>query len=445
MGAKASLLVLFVLCVIFAIARSDRALTSAAGRDIEEITFWNGFTGPDGRVMLGLVREFNQTDGAAARVTMQRIPWATYYNKLMVSALDGRGPEVFVIQASMLPRMQRAGFIDQVNDLFGPHLELKGEYTPALLRMVNFGAEDHEQFFGLPLDVWPQGLYCNTEMLKKIGFVNGDGSARPPRNREEFLQAAEALKIDADGDGRPEQWGFGFGAWNLNFLTLVPQFGGKLIDEHGQPTLDDPGNIEALQFLTDLLQKYHVAPPPEGGVAGWIGFRQQRVAQVFDGIYMLGDLKRLEGHPYTGAPIPQIGPYPGTYADSHVLCIRKNLGDSRRAAAARFIRFLSDHSLQWADAGQVPARKSVRECEAFKHLQVQYAFSTQLDHVMFPPKTPSIAEITLHINLAFEKAIRGRASPADALHQANADYKRYLERDRMERELATRAGAGGRE
>ena len=153
MGAKASLLVLFVLCVIFAIARSDRALTSAAGRDIEEITFWNGFTGPDGRVMLGLVREFNQTDGAAARVTMQRIPWATYYNKLMVSALDGRGPEVFVIQASMLPRMQRAGFIDQVNDLFGPHLELKSEYTPALLRMVTFGAEDHEKFFGLPLDV----------------------------------------------------------------------------------------------------------------------------------------------------------------------------------------------------------------------------------------------------------------------------------------------------
>src|SRR5690349_18258540 len=68
MGAKASLIVLFVLCVIFAIARSDRALTTAGGRDVVEITFWNGFTGPDGRVMLGLVRQFNQTDGAA-RVT----------------------------------------------------------------------------------------------------------------------------------------------------------------------------------------------------------------------------------------------------------------------------------------------------------------------------------------------------------------------------------------
>jgi multiple sugar transport system substrate-binding protein len=147
---------------------------------------------------------------------------------------------------------------------------------------------------------------------------------------------------------------------------------------------------------------------------------------------MLGDLKRLTGLDYFGAPLPQFGPHAGTQGDSHILCIRKGLDDRRREAAKRFIRFLSDHSLTWADAGQVPARKSARQSEAFKKLQVQYAFSKQLDYVMYPPRTPLISELQLYLNLAEEKAIRGRTSARDALHQANEDFKRFLAQDRLE-------------
>ncbi|HWP39591.1 MAG TPA: extracellular solute-binding protein, partial [Tepidisphaeraceae bacterium] len=261
------------------------------------------------------------------------------------------------------------------------------------------------------------------------------GRARPPRNAEQFLQAAAAIRKDLDGDGRADIWGFGFGHWRYNFMSLAPQFGGRYVNEQGEPTLDHPGNIAALQFLADLNLKHRLAPPPEGGIAGWVGFRQQRVAMVFDGIYMLGDLKRLEGHPYRAAPIPQIGPQPGAFADSHILCIRKGLSPARRAAAARFIRFLTDHSLEWADAGQIPARSSVRQSSAFAELTVQYEFSRQLDYVMYPPKTPSISEFFLHLDAAVEKAIRGRATAAEALRQANLDFKRYLDRDRMERAL----------
>jgi multiple sugar transport system substrate-binding protein len=432
MGAKSSLLLLALACVLLGLLRSERVLPGAAGGDVVELTFWNGFTGPDGRTMLELVRQFNQSN-PDVRVTMQRIAWATYYNKLMVSAVDGRGPETFVIQSALLPRMQRAGFLDIVDDLYGPRGELKADFSQQLLKIVDYG-HGSEQFVGLPLDVWPQGMYCNTELLKRAGLVNADGTPHPPRDRDEFLKAAAAMKIEGAG-GQVDQWGWGFGAWENNFMSLVPQFGGEYFDAKGEPTLDHPGNVQALQFLTDLLQQRHLAPPPEGGVAGWVGFRQGKVGMVFDGIYMVGDLKRLEGLSYMGAPLPQVGPFPGTNGDSHVLCIRKGLPPRTREASARFLRFISDHSLDWADAGQVPARRSVRESEAFKKLQVQYAFSQQLEYVKYPPRTPSIGEFQLHINLAVEQAIRGRATPADALHQANEDFKRYLEVDRKEREF----------
>ena len=367
---------------------------------------------------------------------MQRIAWATYYNKLMVAGVGGRGPEIFVMPSAMLPRMYRAGFIDVVNDVYGANGELKKQFDPKLIKIVDVGTKD-EQLIGLPLDVHAQGMYCNGAMLKEAGFVNADGSPRPPRNREEFLAVASALKKDTDGDGQPDTWGFGYGQWDRNFMSLAPQFGGRLLDENGEPTLDDPGNVQALQFLADLYLKYHLAPSPEGGVAGWVGFRQQKVAMVFDGVYMLGDLKRLEGHPYIGAPMPQIGPMQGTLGDSHVLCVRKGLDETKRNGALKFIRFISDHSITWANAGQIPARKDVRETDAFKKLQVQYAFSQQLDYVMYPPRTPLFAELNAQIVLAVESAIRGRATPVEALRQANRDYKRYLDRDRADNLVAT--------
>ncbi len=48
------------------------------------LRFWHGFTGKDGEVMLELVRRFNR-ENADIEITVQRLPWGTYYNKLFVA------------------------------------------------------------------------------------------------------------------------------------------------------------------------------------------------------------------------------------------------------------------------------------------------------------------------------------------------------------------------
>lgn len=438
MSAKTSLLLLFLFVVTLGVLRCDRT-AALTGKEVVQLSFWNGFTGPDGRVMLEMIRQFNR-ENPDVQVTMQRIAWATYYNKLMVSALDGRGPEVYVLQAAQLPRMDRAGLLADLTDVYDE--TLRADISPRMVARMNFGTPDRERLLGLPLDAYPHGMYVNVDMLRAVGSVNPDGTVHPPENREEFFKVAEAAMKLPDVDGA-KIWGWGFGDWSYNFFTLVPQFGGQYVDADGVPTLDHPGNVAALQFLVDLHQKYKIAPPPQGGIGGWVGFRQKRVAMAFDGVYMLGDLKRLNDEQpdpqrklnYIGVPIPQIGPKKGTYADSHALCVRSGLSDAETAAAKRFIRFLSDQSLAWAGAGQVPARKSVRESETFKSMQVQYAFSQQMDDILFPPRTPSYNQLAINIALAVESAIRGPTSAADALKKANEDYKRYLERDRMEQAL----------
>jgi multiple sugar transport system substrate-binding protein len=417
------LALLFLLVVVLGLLRSDWT-PAATGRKRVDLSFWNGWTGPDGRVALEMIRQFNEAN-PDIQVSMQRMDWATYYNKLMVAAVDGRGPEVFVIHASTLPRMQRAGFVANVTNLLrGADGIPADDFDPYVLDQTKYGND----YVGVPLDIHPQGLYCNRELLKKAGLNH------PPKNGEEFVRAMRAMQKDEDGDGHPDVWGFALTLWRNNFQSLMPQFGGRYIDENGHAVLDSPENVAAMEFMAKL-EKEHLVPPPENGL-GWVGFRQKKVGMVFDGVYMLGDLLRLDDLSYEGAPIPQIGPKPGTMADSHVLCIRKDLDPARRNAAERFIRFLSAHSIDWARAGQVPARRSARSTPEFAKMQVQSAFAKQIPYMLYPPRTTVLFELSLEIDLAVEKVMRGRATAAEALKVANANVQRFLDRDAQERKVA---------
>lgn len=153
---------------------------------------------------------------------------------------------------------------------------------------------------------------------------------------------------------------------------------------------------------------------------------------VWDGIFMLGDLKRVNTFQYLEAPIPTIGHHPGTTANSHVLCIRTGLTPKQRDASIRFIRYVSKHSIEWADAGQVPARLSIRKDPKFATMQVQHAFAEQVPFMMYPPRSPVVVEIVNAINLAVDKAVRGLKSPKEALDQANKEAQDVIDRDRKD-------------
>ncbi|MBC8066110.1 MAG: extracellular solute-binding protein [Chlorobia bacterium] len=335
----------------------DNGLVASSASKVQ-ISFWNGFTGPDGIVMLSMIERFNKAN-PDINVSMQRIPWATYYNKLTVAGTDGRGPHLFVVHASTLPRIRRAGFISNSANLYsGPDAINSDDFDPYVLDQVRFG----DVYDGVPLDIHPQGLYCNAEMLRKAGIVDADGKPRAPRNKKEFMDALRAMTTQPK-EANDKIWGYALTNWGSNIRSLIPQFGGRYLDEDGNADLNSPENIEALEFLGSLT-KSKLVPPPENGL-GWFGYRQKKVAMVWDGVFMLGDLLRLNDMEYIGAPVPTIGKQPGTMADSHVLCIRKGIRNDQRFAVEKFVRFVSDNSLEWAGAGQVPARKSIRAMPGF--------------------------------------------------------------------------------
>jgi len=390
------------------------------------IRFWHGFTSKDGEAMLRLVREFNAAN-SDIEVEVQRIPWGTYYNKLFVAGLAGRAPDVFVAHTIMLARLERGGFIQPVDELLaGSRTDLAKDIDPQMWAAVAMNG----QHLGIPLDVHPLGLFYNRKLLREAGLVDANGEAKPPTDWPGFLAAIQQLNRDFNGDGRNDQWGFMFeGTPFIAAYTFMLQEGGRILSPDGQVVLDTPENVAGLEKLRHLTVETKLVPKP-GDETAWTSFLQGRVGLFLGGVFMIGGLERQSSIDYAVAPVPQFGAERRIWGDSHVLCLPRSDDQKRSAAAWRFICHLSDHGVDWARGGQVPARISQRESPEFRALPSQSVFAGSVGEVRYLPNVPTTAAIVRDVRFACEEVLRGAVLPREALKRAQAAVELTLARDR---------------
>src|SRR5262249_58765363 len=93
------------------------------------ISYWNGLTGADGKVMDGLIDQFTQETGI--RVEQQRIQWADLYAKLQVSVPAGEGPDLALIHTVEVPPFATHGILEPMDDATATGKGFRGEdYLP---------------------------------------------------------------------------------------------------------------------------------------------------------------------------------------------------------------------------------------------------------------------------------------------------------------------------
>ena len=129
------------------------------------------------------------------------------------------------------------------------------------------------------------------------------------------------------------------------------------------------------------------------------------------------------------APIFQKDPNnPAVWAQSHQFSLPKQSDNSeeRRAASLKFIEWMTAHSVDWAKAGQIPARNSARD-EVIANtdnpvLQDVKVFVPELAYAKFwPSDVPTMLEIGPRIGNHAIAAILGQESVEDALKAAEQE------------------------
>jgi len=346
----------------------------ASGQTIE---MWSPLTGPDGDEMTALAQRYSGENEHG--ITVNHVPQPEYVQKLNASAAANQLPALTVARVINIGELAERNviqpFSDEILALVGE--DLQNEF-PA--NVWNAGAYE-DQRYSIPLDIHTLVMYYNKEHFAEAGV---EEPGNEPMSREEFEQALEQL--DAAGI-QPIAIGTNFQAETM-FQTFIQQFGGQLTNEEGtEVTYGSEAAAQALSYVNELKQQY--SPDISGtGDPEVAVFKQGNAAIVFHGPWHISDLQQLD---FVGfAPLPQVGDEFAVWAGSHQLALTTD-DPAQQAAAACWIGWLSENSLEWAAAGQIPARTDVRESAELQEVAAPIAaIASGADEAVILPQVPEL-------------------------------------------------------
>jgi arabinogalactan oligomer/maltooligosaccharide transport system permease protein len=116
----------------------------------------------------------------------------------------------------------------------------------------------------------PQGLTYFQDHLYQIAdrlgnhlclVYNKELVPEPPEDTHDLIRIGQELTQDFDGDGKMDQFGL---VWNFTepyfFVPFFGGFGGWVMDENYNPTLDTQAAKDAFQFVIELRDTYKITP-----------------------------------------------------------------------------------------------------------------------------------------------------------------------------------------
>ena len=390
-----------------------------------ELAFWNGFTGGDGPYMNTLVDQFN-AEHENIQVSTNTVEWEDYYQRVPAAVRTEEGPDVGIMHVDQLGTNAARGVIiplDEVADALG--LE-ESDFDPTVW---NAGIYDGQRF-GIPLDMHPLAFYYNKGLMEEAGLDPN----RPPQTRDEYAAALEEL----EGNGVQGSWVSPFPfTGTLQFESLLWQFGGELYNEGAtRATFNSDAGVEALTWMVDLVENGY-SPSDVAQDAEFIAFQNGENAFHWNGIWQINAFKDVEDLDWGVAPLPRIGSEDATWANSHnfVITQQATTDENKVEASQVFINWISQQSIEWARAGQIPARNSVRESQEFEDLPEQATVAQEVPYVHFRPPVPGIGDIQPETyDQAVNEAVLRQSDPQTALDEAAERADQLLEENRQKYE-----------
>lgn len=406
-------------------------IVAEAGTGGTHLVYWNGLTGSDGVTMVEIVQKFTE-ENPDVSVRIEMMAWATYFDKLITSLVAGNPPDLFLLHHQEIPQFARLGVLMPTEDMFdtaGGPLPAADFAEPIFSATVYNGTR-----YGVVIDNHGWGMWVNNALFEAAGL---DPSV-PPKNAEEFIEYATKLTIDANGKHPNEegfdptnvvQWGTCVPWFKPTFLSALWQYGGDIVSEDGKTaTINSEAGHKALQFLYDLIYTHHVAPPP-AGFDVWQTFAAGKLAMTAEGTWFRNFVVE-QGIDFTAWGLPQWGDVkPAAWVSSHVIYMPATLSGEKLDAAKRLIVYLSEHGVDWAASGQVPARISQQEALDPETYPSNIAIGRAFQEYGVPElPSPYSIELVAAFEPEIDAALNNLKTIDQALNDANERIQEILDR-----------------
>jgi multiple sugar transport system substrate-binding protein len=272
----------------------------------------------------------------------------------------------------------------------------------------------------LPWQAQPVMLFYNRQHFDQAGI-------EPPTTRWTWQDVEIVGGMLTSGSDRARTWGYDVGAGPE---VLIFQNGGRLVDdpiEPTRPTLDEPANVEALEWVEGLVRRLKISP----GIGDFRQFEGRMGAFAGGQIAMRLDRMGVRAGSYVGSPASWSFPWAAVAPPGRV----------QRATTANFQSWaVLVSSTQVDDAWgiirhlctQLPGEARIDGVPAFLTLQNSpdlarllpegsEPYLRALEEAVPTPPIPAANAITQQIAMALFRTVSGQASAADALRAAQQE------------------------
>lgn len=394
--------------------------------------------------------------------------------RFLLSVAGGMPPDVIYFDRFAVAEWSaREAFFDLnpfiARDLAAGHADVirREDYYPATWNEVVFThpATGKSGLYGIPDAFESRALIYNKDWLRRAGYVDEKGEARPPKTWEELAEMSVAL-TEHDESGRITRLGFAPLSGAGIFYQYGWQNGGEILSADGRTvTLNEPRFVEALDWMAKFYERL-------GGIKNVLAFDSvmqrgdldpfvaNRMAMKFEGFWAV----RLELSQYGDRVNYGVAPPPmparelaaGRPPESWVggWCYAIPSTAQHPEAAWELIRFLASprarrimaesQRLTAESQGRLfipgqSAHRPINEENMAHYVDANpaipenlragvHAFNSIVDHSRFRPASPVGQVMFNEATTASEAACYGVLSAQAALDRATANSQRELDR-----------------
>jgi len=410
--------------ILFAGCRgTEEAITFAVGGAPNEIEFWET-----------LVKEFTRQTGIKVNILRQPTDTDQRRQGLVISLKSRKAdPDVFLMDVAWVAQFGASEWLEPLDDYIkNENMNLDVFFN----RVVNLVDRYNGGLIALPVYIDGGVLYYRKDLLRKYGY------SEPPETWDKLVDCA--LKVQKDMRNiNPNFYGF---LWQgaqyeglvCNWLEFAASNGGGIILRDGKIKLNLPSNIEAVQFMYDLIHTYKISPPNT-----FTEMKEEEVRMSFQ----KGDALFERNWPYAWAlhqsedsyvkgkvdiaPLPHFpsGKSVSTLGGWHIGISKYSDAKSK---AFKFLKFVVSYETQKKLAlklGWNPGRKDVyNDNEVLERLPHLAKLKNVFENALPRPNLPYYTQISEILQHYINAAIAGKLTPEVALSRAEKEAQNVIER-----------------
>ncbi|MBI4534912.1 MAG: extracellular solute-binding protein [Ignavibacteriae bacterium] len=375
--------------------------------DLNHIVIWHQMRVDERVILEDQLRQFMNANPG---VTVEQIYKETeeLRSGFIVAAIAGQGPDLVYGPSDQVGPFEIMGIIEPLDSLFS--------------------AEYLDSFIPKGLTYYHGRLY---QIADKLGnhltlVYNKAMISSPPQTDEELIEVGRRLTVDKNGDGKTDIYAL---SWNYTepffFIPFLTGFGGWVMNDDGEPTLNSEGMINGLKFIRDLRDRYKIVPGEADYNIADALFKDGKSAMIINGDWSWAGYKKA-GIDFGVAPLPKIlstGMWCAPMVSPKGFSLNSNIALEKRPLIIKLLKFLMEPELQLQTARALwtlPTRREAVESDFVQNDEILRNSALQIDRGRVMPVVPELRGIWDAMRPSYQAVLGGAKTPGEAAKDMQA-------------------------